>query len=498
MTSPAPERRTWASPDLLAIAALTIVAIALRIPALTQSLTLDEPHTYVMARGSLGNVFSELRAGYEIHPPLYFSLAWAASQLGDPADWVRVPSFVLGVATVPLTYLLGLRAVGRPAAAIGAALLAVSPFAVRYSTDARPYSTLMFFAVLSSLLLLRAARSGRTIDWVLYVPAACAVLYSHYFGAFVLVAQGIWALWACRDRLRAPLLAFVAVGIGFLPWLPSFLDQPHSTSDYAAVVPLKLRWLADEALGFLPGTGYYPWREIPGRTAALVLVAGLALAIAVAVVMLARRARGGERALPGDGVLLLAALAAATPLGLLVFSIGGDNVWLARYLGPALPALVLLVGWVVASLPRIPGLAVAALLLAVLTAGTFKGYEDRYSRADYKDAAQFIESEAGPRDVVVETFLSAEAGKKKFEYVSPIDLNFDGKHRTVVGSLRSAQRVFRDPPAGGRVYVAGIEAGFFRLPSPAPKDGLRVVQHRVFAGDSPVAVYLYEPRSASG
>ena len=88
VTSPPPERRTWASPDLLAIAALTIVAIALRIPSLTQSLTLDEPHTYVMAHGSLGNVFSELRAGYEIHPPLYFALAWAASQLGDPADWV--------------------------------------------------------------------------------------------------------------------------------------------------------------------------------------------------------------------------------------------------------------------------------------------------------------------------------------------------------------------------------------------------------------------------
>jgi hypothetical protein len=264
------------------------------------------------------------------------------------------------------------------------------------------------------------------------------------------------------------------------------------------VVPLKLRWLADEALGFLPGTGYYPWREVPGRTLALVLVAGLGLALAVAVVMLARRMRGGERPRPGDGVLLLVALAVATPLGLLAFAIGGDNVWLARYLGPALPALALLAGWVIASLPRLPGLAVAALLLAVLTAGTFKGFEDRYSRANYKDAARFIESEAGPRDVVVESFLSAEAGHKKFEYVSPIDLNFDKKHRTVVASVQSAQRVFRNPPAGGRVFVAGIEAGFFRLPRPAPKDDLRVAQQRVFAGDSPVAVYVYEPRPSSG
>jgi hypothetical protein len=349
----------------------------------------------------------------------------------------------------------------------------------------------MFFAALSALLLLRAARSNRTVDWVVYVPAACALIYTHYFGAFVLAAEALWALWACRGRLRAPLLAFAGVAVGFLPWLPSFLDQPRSTSDFAAVVPLKLRWIADETLGWLPGTGFYPWREIPGRSATFVFASVLGLAAAGAAAFL--WTRRPERPRPSDGVVLLVLLAVATPVGLLLFSVGGDNVWLARYLGPALPPAVLLAGWIVASLPRLPALAVAAAALAVLTAGTVKGFEDRFSRAGYKDAAQFIESRATPRDAIVESFLSAEAAEKKFKYVSPIDLNFDRPHRTVVGSIESAQRVFRDPPAGGRVFVAGIEAGFFRLPSPEPKDRLRVVEQRVFPGDSPVAVYVYEP-----
>jgi hypothetical protein len=124
-----------------------------------------------------------------------------------------------------------------------------------------------------------------------------------------------------------------------------------------------------------------------------------------------------------------------------------------------------------------------------------KGFEDRFSRAGYKDAAHFIEGEATPRDVVVEFFLSSEAKDKKFKYVSPIDLNFDQRHRTVVASLESAKRVFHDPPEGGRVFVSGIEAGFFLLPRPEPKDDLRVLEHRVFAGDSPVAVYVYGPRA---
>lgn len=491
MSASLPERPGWASTDVLAMAALTVVALALRIPSLTQSLTLDEPHTYVMATGSLGDVFGELRAGYEIHPPLFFVLAWLGAQVGDPTVWVRMPSFLLGTAAVPLTYLLGLRTIGRPGAAIGAAVLAVSPFAVRHSTDARPYATLMFFAVLSTLLLLWAASSGRRLAWVLYVPAACALVYTHYFGAFVLLAHAGWALWVCRSRLRAPLVAFAAVGVGFLPWLPSFLDQPHSTSDLAAAVPLRLRWIADEALGLLPGTGFYPWREIPGRTVTLVLVAVVGLAVVAAALLLS--ARASERRRPSDGVLLLAALAVTTPLGLLLFSAGGDNVWLSRYLGPALPSLALLLGWVVASLPRPAAVAVAALAIAVPAVGTFKTFGDDYRRAGFKDAARFIERSASPDDVVVEFFLSSEAADKKFKYVSPIDLNFHEKHRTVVASLESAQRVFRDPPPGGRVFVAGIESGFFRLPRPEPADRLEVVEQRVFRGDSPVAVYVYEP-----
>jgi 4-amino-4-deoxy-L-arabinose transferase-like glycosyltransferase len=476
--------------DVAVALGLTAIALALRIPGLGQSLTLDEPHTYLIAKGSLGDVFHELRSGYEIHPPLYFLLAWGAAKVGDPAVWVRMPSFLLGSAAVPLTYLLGLRTVGRPAAAAGAAFLALSPFAVRYSTDARPYATLMFFVVLSTLALLWAARSNRPAAWVLYVASACAVVYSHYFGVFVVAGQAVWAVWACRDRLRTLAIAYAAAAVGFLPWLPSFLDQPHRTSDYAAAVPLKLRWLGDQALGLLPGTGYYDWRAIPGRGLTFVLVVALAAVVTLGALRLWSARNALQLRL--DGPLLLAVVAVATPLGLLVASVVGDNVWLARYLGPALPAALLLLAALAMALPRPLAVAAVAVTLAVLAVGTFRGFEDRYSRADYKGAARFIEGRAGPRDVVLEFFLSSEPSRKKFAYVSPIDLNFKRHHRTVVASIGAARGSFAHPPPGAHVFVAGIEAGFLRLPRPAPADRLRLRAHRVFAGDSPVAVYEYE------
>jgi mannosyltransferase len=229
--------------DLLALVGLTAAALALRLPLVDQSLTLDEPHSWVIAKGGFGDIFRELRAGYEIHPPLYFVLAWLAGKVGDPATWVRMPSLVLGTACVPLAYALGLRTVGRSAAAAGAALLAISPFAIHYSTDARPYAVLMFFCLASTLALVVAVESGRARWWALYALMACAALYTHYFAAFVLVAQAGWVFALARGHRRAYVLSCAAVAAGYLPWVPSILDQPHTTSDYAGLVPLSLSWL---------------------------------------------------------------------------------------------------------------------------------------------------------------------------------------------------------------------------------------------------------------
>ena len=86
----------------------------------------------------------------EISPPLYFVFAWICAKIGDPHVWVRVPALVAGVALVPAAYALGVRTVGRTAALIGAALLALSPFAVFYSTEARAYTLATLFVVLAA------------------------------------------------------------------------------------------------------------------------------------------------------------------------------------------------------------------------------------------------------------------------------------------------------------------------------------------------------------
>lgn len=472
--------------EALGLAGLTLLAFVLRLPLVDQSLTLDEPHTWVMATGGLGDVFDELRAGYEIHPPLYFVLAWASAQIADPTVWVRVPSLVLGTASVPLTYLIGVRSVGRPAAAVGAVLLAVSPFGVRYAADARPYATLMFFALLSTLALLVAVESGRRRWWALYAVSACALLYTHYFGAFVLLAQAGWALWAAPEQRRSALLAYAAVGAGYLPWLPSLLLQPHDTSDYAGIVPLTPRWLGEQVLVFFPGNGADQASGLPGSAAVIALGAALVLLAALAVLRLRRLGR--RPAPPSRAVALLLLIALVSVAGLLLFSAGGDNVWVARYLGPILPLAMLLVGALLVRAPVPAAIATGAVVLAVLGLGTAKGFESRYARAGYKEAARYLESSVTPRDVVLEFPFTS---RPEQERVTPLDLNFKGELRAIVGPTSSAERRFKEAPVDGRAFVAGTDYGaFLQLPRPNSELGLCATDRRDYNGF--VAVFRYE------
>ena len=112
----------------------------------------------------------------ESTPPLHFVLAWATAKIGDPTIWVRVPSLVLGNATVPLVYLLGARTLGRSAGIVGAALIAIAPFAIFYGVEDRAYAALGFFATLSTLTLLEATRTGERRWWIAFALASAAVL----------------------------------------------------------------------------------------------------------------------------------------------------------------------------------------------------------------------------------------------------------------------------------------------------------------------------------
>src|SRR4051812_945090 len=234
-----------------AVVLLTVAAFVLRALGLGQSLYGDEIFTHDLIAGhGLGGLLSGVHST-SITPPLHYVVAWAFAHLGDDRIWIRVPSLLAGAATVPALWALGRRTVGRQAALVAAALAAVGPFAIFYGQEARAYALVVLLVTLAALGLVRALDGpGRRADWALFAVAGCAALYSHYTSAFAVAALAVWALWRRRAAWRATLIALAAIAVGYLPWLPFYLDQRKNSGIEAIgfLYPLSARGFADDVL----------------------------------------------------------------------------------------------------------------------------------------------------------------------------------------------------------------------------------------------------------
>jgi mannosyltransferase len=379
---------------------LTLVAFALRVVGMDQSLYGDELFAYEEVEGhSLIGVLREVESqSIEVSPPLFFVLAWLSAKLGDPTIWIRLPSLIAGTALVPVVYLLGSRTVGRPAALLAAALTAIAPFAIFYATEARPYATLTVLVALSTWSLLSALESRGRWWWAAYAVAAAAAIYAHYTGVFVLAAQALWAIWAYPAQRRPLVVATLGIIVLYLPWLP-FVRGKESLPIYGT-----LEASADDAL-LLPtvliGHPFAPLDDVPGAASLVVLGAVVVIGVGVAIERAARRPGPPWTGRSPPALLIL--LAVSTPLGLLLSStVSGHDLLNARNLSASVPAATLLLAALLTPAPQrlAPALALAAT--AAGAAGTVTSLDADHQRPPSRDAAATVDAHAGPRDSVVD------------------------------------------------------------------------------------------------
>jgi hypothetical protein len=385
--------RRW-DPATLAIVALTLVAFAIRVSGIDQSLYGDELLTLDDIDGGLSGLGDGLDQN-EINPPLYFLAALAFAQLGDDTTLIRLPSILLGTATVPVVYALGRQVVGPAAGVVAAALVALSPFAAFYSVEARPYATMVFFVALSTLALLRAVEGGRPRWWALYALAAACAVYSHYTAMFIVGAQALWAVLAHRERLKALLAVYAVIAIAFLPWLPTFLgqrDQGLYTGVIGASVDLTVGTAFELVMRLFVG---HPFRHLPivPGDAALVLLAVAAGALVGVAALRLVRARPIRVPRPSSPLVLLLLTAAVVPVGLLLYGLVADDLYAARNLSASIPALAVLSAAALTAFgPRISGALVGLVLVAVLLALT-NGLDVDQLRPQSRQVAQYLERE---------------------------------------------------------------------------------------------------------
>lgn len=226
---------------VLALLVVLLVAAGLRFTGLTiQSHWMDEIHSAAFSNPShpLGQVL-ELTGSRDAHPPLYQVLLWAHYNLVGFTEFSgRLFSAVTGLLGVLLLFFLGSRLVNTRAGLMAAAVGAPMFFLVYYSQEVRSYALLFSLTIavtLSLVWLQQRPGLGRMLP---YAVLASALIYTHYFGFFVLAGQACYVsgLVATRPRQHLPFLGWCAaagviVCIAFTPWVPYFAGNHLLASD---------------------------------------------------------------------------------------------------------------------------------------------------------------------------------------------------------------------------------------------------------------------------
>src|SRR5215471_1633062 len=208
--------------DRIILLGIVVAAFIVRMPRMGLSVANDEPVSIFGASRPLWLV-DRFVIGEASHPPAHYYLlhAWFAV-FGAGIVRGRWLSVILGLAAVPILYLLGRYLFDRTTGLIAALLLSLAPQPVIYSQIVRPYSMHLFLSLCATYLFIIAIRESREKYWWGFVACAALTIYTLYYGLFVIGALTASLLWL-RQRHRIPLAWVLGgaalIGAVYVPWL---------------------------------------------------------------------------------------------------------------------------------------------------------------------------------------------------------------------------------------------------------------------------------------
>ena len=371
------------------LACILLLAAVLRLLVIgTQPFWYDEVYTNIVSQMPIARLI-EATAG-DVHPPTWYLIERAfISVLGDGEFAMRLPSMLLGLICVWLTWkmmgLLGLKNLAAPASL----MMAVAPTELYYSNEARMY-TLMGAAVLVSTL----GALGRKP--LLLAGGVAALLFSHNLGVIYMPTLVVMTL-VVSKRLQS----LLPIAIGSLPWiawLPELAQQANNIGSLGNgywIQRITNNYIASLAVRF--SETIFP-NFSPDVFSIIVIPAALAFLIWPVSAAVTLRSRGA---------LLLAGLTLGPALTMLAVSYLWKPILLTRGLIGILPPWFgLMIWWI--KIPRewswARRIVIGLSALAFISASINYFFHDR--TLGMQDVVQWVTAAAQPGDLVCHADLA--------------------------------------------------------------------------------------------
>ena len=185
--------------DLVIVALLASVIRVLE--SLKTELWFDEAFTGVLMKLPFNEFLKTV--SIEPHPPLFYAVTKTITLIFGVSDLsLRALPILFGVLSVVFVYLIVQRLFDRKAAAFSALIVAISPFLVEYSVEARPYSMYGFLFLLTFYFFLKKNAVGFVLSSVLF-------LSSHYLAFIYFSILGLYGIYELRNSIKKLFIMFV-------------------------------------------------------------------------------------------------------------------------------------------------------------------------------------------------------------------------------------------------------------------------------------------------
>jgi mannosyltransferase len=373
------------------------------------SLRLDEAQSLFQTNRDIGGMLYVI--AQDVHVPLYHTLLhyWQVF-FGNDIFTARMMSLVFFLATIPAVYFLGSYVFKRRVGLFAALLVTISPFMNWYGSEARMYSMLAFFTVTHYLAFMKLYREGKPIHWVWFTLIAILGMYTHYFFAFVLLAEAVFFLFTRKEfAVKKPLRKFVIAAVlvvgSVVPWLYYVYSLGSASGTKPNLAEPTSIDLFNTYAQFIFGF------QVDSLNT--VIISLWPILVLLAFYWLQKNQKIDKR------VLFFLAAAVVPVIAAIIISVTIRPFYQSRYLIVALPPLLIFISWAISTYPkkiaqtlRI-GLVVAVLALFAVQITN----RDTPVKENYQEAVEYLEQRASVRDVIV---LSAPFT------VYPVEYYYDG------------------------------------------------------------------------
>ncbi len=213
-----------------AIGAVCIGYLAVRLWGLTDScLWFDEIFSVHAAGHSWDSILWFVSLDL-IHPPLFYVLLklWIGIG-GESVFWLRLfPVIFSVVAIFPFLSLCRELKLGKWTQVVALFLLAINGSLIKYAQEVRMYSLLMCLSLFLIWLFARYFVKGKSFLPLVIVNVL--MVYTHYFGWFVVLSEVLLIVWFQRIKWRRIVGMFGMTFAVFLPWAIAVLVASRSGS----------------------------------------------------------------------------------------------------------------------------------------------------------------------------------------------------------------------------------------------------------------------------